>query len=105
MSRRRCAQLRARQRREIAAFEKYLARGRLDQSQDEPAERGFSRARFAHQPQRFACDDFQVDAGDRFDGELAAAEHARRSGREFLRDVSRCEPARSTPRWRRSERR
>src|SRR5580658_1218854 len=78
-------QVRTRQRREIAPFEKNLARSRLDQPQDEASERGFSRARFADQPERFARRDFHAHLYNRLDGEASAAEHPGGARGELLR--------------------
>jgi len=55
------------------AVEQHRSRNRRPQLQHGAAERGFSAAGFADQPQRLAARDFEADAGHRMNG-LAADE-------------------------------
>ena len=93
ISRRAAFSSRPRERREVAAVEDDLARGRLDQPEQRPPERRLAAARLADQAERLAAADLEVDAVDGLhvadrapqepllDREVLLEPRARRAGR------------------------
>src|SRR5690348_826782 len=69
---------------EIASVEEDLAGSWLDELEDEPAQRRFPRSRLADQPERFARDDFEVDAVDRLDAKPLAPKQILETRGKFL---------------------
>ena len=72
---------------DAAAFEPYLARGRLDQPQDAAPGGRFAAAGFPDQPQRLAGADLEADVVDRVHLLARTGEHAA-PGREILHQVA-----------------